>query len=223
MATQLVEVKKEESMELEKKALSWPDRAQALRIVDQSSYEEGAGLLISIADLEAEIIEHHKEPKRKAHETHKAIVAAEKKLLDPLTKAKGIIKRSLGVWTAEQERIRQEEERKAREEAQQREEEARLKLAEEAQKQGATEQTVDEILETPLPQIRPVVKPTYEKVSNVSGREYWKWEIIDANQIPREYLTPDTVKINGIVRAMKGATKIAGIKVFSETSMSVRR
>ena len=209
-------------VELEKKALSWPEKAKAITITNQQTYEQAANFIVAIATLEKEIKDHHKPIKDAANKAHKEAVAAEKRLLDPLLEAKGIINRRLGAWTQEQERIRQEAERKAREEAQKREEEARLKLAEEAAKQGATEETQMEILDTPIPMPQPVAAPTYRPISGVSGRTYWKWRIVDANQIPREYLMVDEMKINGIVRAMKQSTKIPGIEVYPDTGMTVR-
>lgn len=217
MAAQLKEV------ELEQQAMTWPEKARAIAVRDQESYNRAAGLLISIAGLEKEIIDHHKEPKQKAFEAHKAIVAAEKRLLEPLAEAKGIIKRAIGAFEQEQERIRQEAERKAREEAARLEEEARLKLAVQAEEMGAPAETVQEIIDTPMPMAVPAAPRTFQRAAGVSTRRIWKWEIVNEKEIPREYLMIDQVKINGIVRAMGGSTKIPGIRVYEETGISVRR
>jgi hypothetical protein len=208
--------------EIESEALSWPQKAKAITIMDQESYDKGAALLVSIATLERQIIDHHKEPKEKAFQTHRSICAAEKRLLDPLTEAKGIIKRGLGVWVQEQEQIRLEAQRKADELARKIEEEARLALAVEAEKAGATEETKAEILATPIPIVRPIIQPTFQKATGVSSKKKWAWRIVDANQIPRQYLQVDEVKINGVVRAMGAAANIPGIQVFEDTQISVR-
>jgi len=210
-------------VEFEQQALSWPQKAKAITIVNQESYNLAAGLLINIADLEREIIAHHKPIKDAAFAAHKAAVAAEKKLLDPLTEAKGIIKRGIGVWEMEQERIRQEEQRKAAEEARKREEEARIALAIEAEKQGATEETVEEIIQTPIPMVAPVVAPTFKRAAGVSARQAWKWRLVDENKVPREYLIIDEKKINSIVRAMGAKANIPGIEVYPEIITAVRR
>ena len=84
------------------------ERAAAVAIVDQTSYEYAAGLIKVVAEWKYKVVEHHKEPKQKAHDAHKAIVAAEKRMLEPLERADRILRDSLSKWEVEQERIRQE-------------------------------------------------------------------------------------------------------------------
>jgi len=212
-------------VELEQQALTWPEKAKAITIADQDSYNQAAGLLIAIAGLEKEIIEHHKPIKDTAYAAHKAAVAAEKRLLDPLTEAKTIIKRGLGVFVQEQERLRLEADRKALEEARKREEEARLALAVEAEKQGATEETVQEIVSTPMPiQVTPTA-PSFQRAVGIgaSRKPVYRWRVINESQIPREFLKIDDVKINGHVRAHGATAKIAGIQIFEDIpNISVR-
>lgn len=52
----------------------------------------------------------------------------------------------------------------------------------------------------------------------VKVRKTWKAEIIDETKIPREYLTPDTVKINQAVRS--GTREIPGVKIYQDISHS---
>jgi hypothetical protein len=219
MAAQLKEV------ELEQQALTWPQKAKAIVITNQDSYNQAAGLLIAIATLKKEIVDHHKPIKDTAFAAHKAAVAAEKRLLDPLVEAETFIKRGLGVFVQEQERLRLEAQRKVEEEARRLEEEARLKLAVQAEEFGADEETVQEIVNTPLPMQRPVAVPSFTPAAGIgsSRKPVYKWRVIDEKQIPREFLKIDEVKINGIVRAMGSATKIAGIQVYEDLpNISVR-
>jgi len=58
--------------------------------------------------------------------------------------------------------------------------------------------------------------PEAVKTEGLSRRENWTFEIMDVSLIPREYLTPDTVKIGRIVKAMKGGTDIPGVKAFNK-------
>jgi hypothetical protein len=78
------------------------------------------------------------------------------------------------------------------------------------------------ILETPV-YVEPsfVPEPVVTKsVPKLQGgpvyRTVWKYRITNESLIPRAYLTPDTVKIGGIVRAMKGNVNIPGILAFEE-------
>ena len=61
------------------------------------------------------------------------------------------------------------------------------------------------------------------KVKGISTRKKWSFEIANADLIPREYLIPNEVAIGGVVRALKGATNIPGIRVVSTNIMSARK
>ena len=52
----------------------------------------------------------------------------------------------------------------------------------------------------------------------VKVRKTWKAEITDETKIPREYLTPDTVKINQAVQS--GARDIPGVRIYQDISHS---
>ena len=47
-------------------------------------------------------------------------------------------------------------------------------------------------------------------------RTVWKFEVINAALIPREYLTPDMIKIGGVGRTLKTAARIPGIRFYEE-------
>ena len=53
-------------------------------------------------------------------------------------------------------------------------------------------------------------------------RDEWTYEITDATLLPLEYLMPDEKRIGGVVRAMRGATAIPGVRVFARRVASVR-
>ena len=219
-------------VEFEQKALSWPEKAKAVTIRDQATYCTATDLLIAITDLEREIIAHHKPIKDTAYAAHKAAVAAEKRLLDPLTEAKTIIKRSVGAWDQEQERIRLEAQRKAWEAARKAEEEARLALAVQAESAGATEETVQEIILTPIPIPAPIVAPTYQRTSGIGTTQRWHAEITDIKALCRavaegkasaELVMGNMPALNKLAVALKGTMSIPGCRAVSEASISVRR
>jgi hypothetical protein len=81
---------------------------------------------------------------------------------------------------------------------------------------------VIETFKPPL-MVEPVILPeTTPKVEGISGRQVWKFRIINPALIPREYLIPDERKIGQIVRAMKGETRIPGVEAYAEESVAVR-
>ncbi|MCX7800101.1 MAG: hypothetical protein N2109_07135 [Fimbriimonadales bacterium] len=62
------------------------------------------------------------------------------------------------------------------------------------------------------------VAATLPTVPGVSWRTSWKWELLDAAAVPREWLTVDAAKVDEAVRAMGevAAAAIPGIRVWAE-------
>jgi len=59
-------------------------------------------------------------------------------------------------------------------------------------------------------------------VQGASTRENWQFEIEDVAKVPREFMTPDMVKIGRMVKAMKGVTRIDGVRVFDAGTVAFR-
>ena len=227
MATQLAVIPEE----AEREALSWPERARSITITNQQTYSIAATLLIDISGLAKRIQDHHKPIKDAAYAAHKTAVAAEKRLLDPLDEARAILRRGIGTWEADQERVRLELERKAQEEARKQEEEMRLALATQAEDIGADPSTVDEILSTPLGTAPPPVAPTFQRVSGVSSSQRWHAQVIDLKALIRavadgkastEFLEPSMVALNALARAMKSTLNVPGVRAVAEPTVSAR-
>jgi hypothetical protein len=212
-------------VELQQQALTVADSAKAIVVRDQVSYNLAAEKLLGVRQLIRQIDDTFDPDIKRWHEGHKAAIATKKKVLGDLPMADGILVKLIGTWEQEQARIRFEAQRKADEEARRIEEEARIALAVQAEELGATEETVQEIVNTPMPVQRQVITPTFERAAGIgaSRKPVYKWRTIDEKQIPREYLMVDQIKINGIVRAMGNATKIPGIQVYEDLpNISVR-
>jgi len=219
MAAELKEI------ELEQQALTVADEARAITVRDQASYDLAAQKLLGVRELIKQINDTFDPDIKRWHEGHKSALATKKKVLGDLPAADGILVLLIAKWEMEQRRIREEADRKALEEARKREEEARLALAVEAKKQGATEETVQEIVNTPMPiQVTPTA-PSFQRAVGIgaSRKPVYRWRVINESVIPREYLSLNEVKINGVVRAMGATAKIAGIEVYEDIpTISVR-
>lgn len=159
--------------ELEQKALSLPEQAQALTIRDQATYDLAAEAMKGYAALEREIKDHYKPLKDAAFQAHRAVCGAETKMLEPVSRALQIAKAKVAEYQIEQERIRRDEEARMRAEAERRrmEEQRRLeaeaaaaaerarKAAEEqkladavqAEAEGASSEEIQSILEAEVP------------------------------------------------------------------------
>ena len=218
--------------EVESKALTIIDQAKAVVITDSETYTKAGVLWKAIKDMKQEVADTFDGIIKKAHDAHKEALAQKAKYYDPLDKAYKNVKKLMSDYDAEQERIRKAEEDRLREiarkaeqerlEAERKAEEERLlNEAIKAEANGNKEEA-KAILETPVyvePSFtpEPVVTKTVPKLQGGPVyRTVWKYRITNETAIPRAYLTPDTVKIGGVVRAMKGNTNIPGILAYEE-------
>jgi hypothetical protein len=154
-----------------------------------------------LSDYETELKRQQEEADRKAREA----AEIERKRLQAIADEQARV---------EQERLHKEaEERKIRE-------------AMEAEAAGKAD-VAAAILETPVevPIVAPapvvMVAPTVVPKVNVkvegqgSMVEDWRYEITDANAIPRTYLLVNESAIGKVVKALKTATNIPGVRVYS--------
>lgn len=142
--------------------------------------------------------------------------------------------------------LQREEERKAREKAEalRREQEEAARRAREAEAAGRAEEarkaaaeaaklaaqavkveekSADKIETLQLREamvVAPVVEREAPKVAGVSTREVWRFEVLDAAQVPRQYLAVDEAKIRKVVQALKADAQIPGVRVWSERQLA---
>jgi len=208
--------------ELTERALTVPEQANALIVTTSEQYEAAAEMLLNIKSLQKEINETFDPICKKAFDAHKEAVAQKKKVEAPLIEAERIIKPKMADYIAEQDRIKRAEEERLRAIAQKEEEDRRIAEAEQAAAEGKHEEAEaiisEEVYVAPV-----VVQKTTPNVSGISYRETWDYEIVDMSKIPREYWILDKVKISGVVRSMKGATNIPGVRVFSNKTVAAGR
>jgi len=215
--------------ELEEKTLSFPKQASLLKVSDQTTLTKANGFLLDVKAMQKQINDTFDPVIKKAHEAHREAISQKKKYETPLRDAEGIVKKEIGAYMAEQERIRKEAEEKVRREIEEAErkarenEERRLQEAIEAEEAGdieAAENILNSIPSKPEPIATPV--PMKPLTQGISTQKRWKFRITDADKIPREYMKPDEQKIGAVVRATKGQTRIPGVEIYSEDSVSAR-
>ncbi len=198
---------------LEKEALTLRDTARTLVIIDHDSYQlaavicKSAKRILDNVGVVFDPIERRQIADRKnTIEERRGFEAMPKEVL-ALTKDK------MAAWDTEQERLRREQEAALRASLQRQEEDLALAAAEQAEQDGDSA-TADAILTAPI-MAPPVVIPAAPKLDGVSFREVYDFEVVDESKVPRQYWMLDLVKIGKVTRAMKGATNIEGIRVFS--------
>ena len=198
-----------------KQALTVYDQAKAITVIDNATMSQADELIKSMRLVRKEIGLAFDPIIAKAHAAHKEAKAQKDRAELPLIQAEEFLKPQIKKYLAEQERIRIEKENELRLQAQKAEEEKRLAEAAQLEAEGHKEEA-EAVLEKPAPIVMPTVEKTTPKADMRLYRKVWKFRIINEAAIPREYLKPDEIKIGGIVRALKGNCKIAGIEVYEE-------
>lgn len=210
---------------LEQRALSIPDQIRAITITSPETYQQMAGVFLTIKALRKEIADTFNPLIQKAHESHRAILAEKKRHDEPLDKAEKEGKSAMQFYDAEQERIRREEERRLQEIARKAEEERKLQEALEAEQAGDKE-AAEEILQEEI-YVPPVSIPkATPKVSGVVFRTTWKHRVTNLKELvkavaegkaPLQCLQANDVFLGAQTRAMKTPGNIyPGVEAYSE-------
>lgn len=213
---------------IKSQALAIPVRAREIMVRSQEDLSLANAFLQDIKRLAAKITGTFDPQIAQAHSLHKSLLAQKRKFLDPLDEAERILKPKIADYLAEEDRKRLEAER-----ARWRAEEEARRIAEKAVDRAQIldekgEKTkADEIIEKAYSKANAILSaapevPEAPKVDGISLREVWKFEVVNAAAIPREYLVPDMTKIGRIVRAIKDQTSIPGIRVWSEKTVATR-
>jgi vancomycin resistance protein YoaR len=197
------------------------EAAKSIVVVDEASHVLALNLAMECTKRQRKVEETWAESREMAHKAWKTITETIASFTKPLAEAATICRQKAYAWKrAEDERRQIEAQRVERENAKKVEDE-RLRQAEALAKAGKPA-LADAVLEQPI-EVAPVVAAEVAKPAGMSYRENWTFTILEEEVLPREFLMPDEVKIGKVVRAMKGATKIPGIRVFDAGSLVVKR
>ena len=230
-----------DSTRLEERALTWPEKAQALHVTDQASYNTMGEYLSAVLALRDEAEAHHRPMIKGAHAAWQATLDGLKRIDEPLKKAEQILRQKNSEWEREQERIRNEQARLLREAEEKRHaEELEAQIAE-AEASGATVNEVSAIIEQAPPPPPVVAPPTFERASFLSKpRDNWQASITNWTQF-LQYVVNGEVKsgiahpeclgaiigspvgLNAFAKLIKHSVRVPGLTVTNNQSSSVRR
>jgi len=199
---------------LKENALTVANQVHALKVRDQATYETMANYVLTLRKVVRYFEDLYRPRIKQADEVTKALREDMRNLQAPALAAQAYGDGQLTAYDREQERSAREKQLKEQAEQDRREAEERRQLAELAKKAGE-KQLAKEIMAAPSEAPPVFVPKETPKVEGLSYREDWKFEIVDADTLPREYLMPDESKIGKIVRALKLTTNIPGIRVYS--------
>lgn len=137
---------------------------------------------------------------------------------DKLARAENSIKRAMIGYQNEQDRIRREQQ--ARADAEARKEQERLQArAAKAAGSGKVEKAVA-LEQQAAAVVAPVISTAPPKVIGVQTKSVWKFHVENPELVPREYLVVDETKIRKVVGALKGDTKIPGVRVWEDKQIA---
>lgn len=202
--------------ELEKGAVTILERINAIMVKTADDYVSAAEFKKECKARQKDVNEAFDPIVKDANTAWKKAIDQRTKYLAPYVEAENAVDAKIRVYLNEEERKRREEE--ARVQEAQRKEAARLqKRSEKAAEQGKTEKAEELRERAEQTQIAtPIIPSTVPKVAGMVKRKIWKFKIVNASLIPREYLVPDEVAIGAVARAMKEKTNIPGVQVYED-------
>lgn len=205
-------------------------RAESFVIQTPEDYEAAGEFGKMLKQKAAEVTGFFKPMKDSAYQAHKAVCDREKAMLTPLKNAEKIVKKTMGDYLMEQERIRREAEeaaRRAAEEERERKLKEAMALEAAGDKEGA-EAAVEEAVVMDEATGYSVPAPVKPKVSGVSTSKDWEITSIDTAKVPVNFngmeLRPvDQAAVMRLIRASNGSIAIPGIAYREVAKMSFRR
>lgn len=196
---------------IENEAKSVSEQVKSLTIVNQSSYEKGATIKISLSGLRKKIKIFFDPMVDKAKASYDEIRTQRDKFLKPTVAIEYELKDKLKTYERQKEHEAMEARRLAELDRIRKQKEAEQKAKDEAEVFDVDEKEikVDEVeVEQPL--------PTIEKVTGLGIRRNWKARVVDVNKIPIQYLLPDMVTLNRMARETKKASTVAGVEFYED-------
>lgn len=165
-------------------------------IKTQAEAEKAGELGKLIKDAKNRITDFFEPKKKRARAAWQDWLDAEKAELAPWEELDGAVRKALGDFARIEEQKRREAVEAARKKA-------------EAQAEKKTEKTGVYVAPAPVADAPKV------STSTAKFREDWKFEIVDASQVPEMFKIIDEKALGAFVRSKKGAANVAGVRVYS--------
>lgn len=222
---------KREIKALETKALTMPERAKAIQVIDDETLHLANEFMHGCRQLEKKIDDKMDPLIKKSNELHRDTLATKREMKDPITQAKNMVDPKIISYKHKvEEEIRVQEEEKARkiEEERKKKEEA-LEKAAALEKAGDQEQAEKELekaeeleeKETML-SLEPKFKTKAPETKGTTTMRYWKFRVKNLKLVPRELFKLDEVKVGHIARTQKEKAEVPGIEFYYTESSTMR-
>jgi len=206
--------------------------AGTLVVHSPETYTIAAERIKEAKQMKAAVIAFFEEPKKKAHEAWKAIVAREKFFAEKCDQVEALYKGKMLDYLSAQERIRRDKETKLRLEAEAQAAEERKKLLAQAKRndtlgnQARAEEYRERAQEVEA--VAVTVAKEEIQVQGVQKKMVWKGSVIDQRAFLEACLKQPAlmtfveIDVAGLTRAFAGKQEIAGINFRQEEQISIK-
>lgn len=203
--------------------------AKALIVDSQEMYEFADAQLVGVKRSAKLIEAKRKEIVDPINKAKDAVQALFKPVLDDLSAAEGVYKRSMLTWQQEQDRLRRAEQARLDEEARI----AREKLEAQAAKAAARghAEKAEVLAATAAVMTAPVATSTCVTPKGLTTKKTWKARVVDKAALLRAVLDSPAfmhlIEVDGgaldrLAKAMQGRVPLAGIECYEDESIARR-
>lgn len=241
-----MEIVQPDTAEIESESTGLFEAGKLMEVVTHDSYMLAGEHLKAVKRLQKKVEELFAAPKEAAWASHKSIVAAEKKLLEPLKIQEKECSLKVQSYLVEKKRLEDlefERRRKIAEEEQERiasaerlrQEDQKLKLAISLEQQGFKEESQEvlnqEVVVVPDQIVMPKVIDESPKVEGVFTRKSYKAKVdnlkllvdeIAAGRQPLSLIVANEPILNKMAQALKNELRIPGVSVIENFSITTR-
>ena len=202
----------------------------ALQVIDEDSHRAGLEMGKRLKRMKAFIVDLYADPKKKAHETHKAITTKERQYLEPIEKTVSLLNGKLDIYE-KREKARAEEEARERQREANRIEQERQALEAVAAEEAGDHELAETIIQAPVERAVVLPEPKVAEVAGASSRAAWKHEVqslemlvayVSAHPEHLGLLLPNDVALGGMARALKENMRIPGVRAYATVVRSYK-
>ena len=176
-------------------------QASSVVVASEEGFVLAGELTKQVKAMQKQVTEYWEPMRKSTYEAYTAVNQHKKEMLDPLASAEKILKRKMGDYTMEQERLRRERD------------EAMRKAAEAEMMEGVA--------------VSGGLRPQAPKAKGVSQTKTWKIAKIDSEKVPislngMELRPVDEKLVLQLIKASKGRISIPGVEYKEDVIISVR-
>lgn len=241
----MIQISTPDIQPLESTSLKLVQVSQNIQIISHEEYLNAGEHLKAIRTTQRKVADLFADSKSAASNAHKAICAAEKKLLTPLKQAEDVCAQKVSVYIVAQRKAQEEEARRRRIEAEEQSkkiaeqqkkqiEDQRIALAEQYQKEGkaeAAESILNQEIFVQAPAVIPQPVQELPKVEGIHTRTTHESEVFDLMLLvqavangtqPIAYIMANEKALNQSAKALKNEMRIPGVRVVEKNTVVTR-